>query len=78
VREIKKITVVNQNGAESYQIGNVINGLKIERIVDCSMETLDSLRIGYHCLSSDRNIRENSIVEIWDCPVTVEYYEVQP
>ena len=75
VREIKSITIVTQQGACSYEIGDKVNGLEIERIKDVSVEYENALHVGYHCLSRIGNSTSNAVVEIWNAPVVVEYYE---
>jgi hypothetical protein len=76
MREIKKITVVNQQGATAYEIGYIVNGLEIKEIIDCSAELPERLEIGYRFFSSNRrSCTKDLIVEIWNAPVVVEYYE---
>jgi hypothetical protein len=79
MRAIKKITVVTQNGVKDYELGDKINGLEIKEIIDCSAELPERLEIGYRCFSSDRrSCVKDLIVEIWNAPIVVEYYEAQP
>lgn len=76
MRDIKSITVVNQQGTATYYIGCEVNGLVIKSIIDCSAELPERLEIGYRCFSSGGyNCKKDLIVEIWNAPVAVEYYE---
>lgn len=78
MRKIRKIDVVTSQGAKTYILGDVVNGLTITDIVECSVEYESALHIGYRMLSngSGSTIR-NLVVEIWGAPVVVEYYETE-
>jgi len=77
MREISNITIIAGQGANTYSLGDYVNGLVIKSIVDCSVEYPDSTQIGYRCLSSDngKEFREHVLVEVWNVPVVVEYKE---
>jgi len=74
-KEINSITIVCQQGTNRYQIGDVVNGVEIVEIRDVSLEYPDSLHVGFNCLSGDSNTNSRVIVEMWDVPVVVEYYD---
>ena len=75
MREIKSIEIINQQGSRGYSIGQKVNGLEITKIKDVSIEYENALHVVYHCLSDNGNNVQNAVVEIWNCPVVVEYYE---
>jgi hypothetical protein len=67
---IKGITAVNQQGSKHYKIGDNVNGLIIDRIVDNSIDifekSFDSIYVGFtscNCL----------VFEIRNIPVDVEF-----
>jgi hypothetical protein len=66
---IKKINVI---GGDEYRLGDEVNGAKILLIFDESLMFQDSFQSRFGCYDGNGN----QLVEIRECPVTVEYEKV--
>jgi hypothetical protein len=71
MRKIKRIDIVTREGAKSYSVGQVVNGLKIATIKDSSWEHENGVDFIYQCLDKDGT----QVVYIANCPHVVEYEE---
>ena len=64
--KIKSITVVNLEGTRAYRVGNIYNGLLLDRIEDRSMEVHCSIYVG---VMADGFL----VFEVVNAPIDVEY-----
>lgn len=71
MRTINKISIVTQQGAMTYRIGDNINGLIISEIRSNGFEYEDLIHSEYHLVDSSGK----SVVVIENCPVVIEYEE---
>lgn len=74
VRKIKSIEVISKLGVRRYRVGDEVNGLEIKRIEDCGVDSEVAFHTGFRCMGEKIS---DYIVEIWDAPVIVEYYETE-
>jgi len=68
---IQRLTVICHQGVSSHQVGAKTNGLLIDRISDCSVESEDSSTIIFRGYTKDNSI----IFEVINAPVEVIYCE---
>ena len=67
--KIKAITVVNQQGSHSYNVGCEYRGLILDRIEDHSVEFPESLTVIYRGLTADNQY----VFEAINVPIDVEF-----
>jgi hypothetical protein len=67
--KIKSLTIVCQQGTKSYIVGQAYNGLKINEIIDNSVEHPDSITIMF----SGRTAENEFVFEAINAPIEVEY-----
>ena len=70
---IRDVTIINQQGSETYRVGRSYNGLLLDRIEDKSIQFPDSVHVIYVGLTADDDLVFKSIY----APVVVEYAAVE-
>lgn len=71
MRAIRKLTVLCGNSVRTFEVGNAINGLKVERITNNGLEFEDSIHSEYHVL----DVNGKLIANIENAPVIVDWIE---
>lgn len=67
--KIKKLTIISQQGVKSYCLGQIINGLEIDRIEDDSLEWEHGMNLIFRGLTSCDSV----VFKTFDAPVELEY-----
>ena len=71
MREIRKITIVTNQGVKSLEIGDVVNGLEIASIKDKGIEYPDQIYFIYVCYDH----LGQKVAETINAPIELEYWE---
>ena len=67
--KIQDITVVNGQGTVTYRVGMAVNGMKLDRIINNSLEYENSIEFIYCGLTEDGKL----IFELVNVPVDIKY-----
>ena len=67
--KIKSVSIVSQQGVNSYRVGNEYNGLVLHKITDSSIEYPDA----YHSIFVGFTKEGDRVFEASHAPVDVEY-----
>ena len=67
--KIKSVSIVSQQGVNSYRVGNEYNGLALHHIVDASIEHPDS----FHSIHIGLTFNNERVFMSIHAPVDVEY-----
>jgi hypothetical protein len=67
--KIKSVTVISQPGVNQYEVGQVVNGLKIVKIQDYSCSLPDQYIPEFQGFSEDNNV----VFQVINAPVDVQY-----
>lgn len=67
--KIKSLTIVSQQGVKEYVVGEMYNGLILQRIEDKSAEFPDSIIVIYIGFTVNNNI----VFEAINAPIEVQY-----
>ena len=67
--KIKSVSIVSQQGVNSYRVGNEYNGLLLHQIINDSIEARD----GHQCMYKGFTSNGELVFETFNAPVDVEY-----
>ena len=67
--KIKSVSIVCQQGVNSYRVGNEYNGLPLHQIINDSI----GVRDGYYCIYKGFTFNGELVFETFNAPVDVEY-----
>jgi hypothetical protein len=70
---IETLTVVSAPGVHCYQVGDLLNGMRIHRIVECLNRVPDSVGMCFQGLTESGDIA----FEVINCSVDIEYKQEQ-
>ena len=68
---IRKITVVTNPGVCVYEIGDIVNGLEVDKIENNTLESPGEIDFIFHGLTKDDVI----VFELINVPMAIEYEE---